>query len=257
MLVYETGDAEPTPASSPVPTPAKFEATGLRYRFRAIDPTTPDRISPVKDWTAKLRLKQQLHNRGDHYEVELLALPKAGGVTIRYTTDGSAPTGATAATYENAFRVPANSRIVCAIATAPAAGIQSEIVRIPIPKKGAEDPILDPNNPARWNHRLKLDEAGLVWDLIQRLGAAGNVTAYDITLTAESADGQQHVELSAALDEGYSADSLKSFADRLQELVGTGSLRMSVGSLGFQTGQNLLDWLKATNQPFDISKVRQ
>jgi hypothetical protein len=257
MLVYETGDAEPTPASSPVPTPAKFEATGLRYRFRAIDPTTPDRVSPVKDWTAKLRLKQQLHNRGDHYEVELLALPKTGGVSIRYTTDGSAPTGATAATYENAFRVPANSRIVCAIATAPAAGIQSEIVRIPIPKKGAEDPTLDPKSPARWNQRLKLDEAGLVWDLIQRLGAAENVTAYDITLTAESSDGQQHVELSVAKDEGYSADSLKSFADRLQELVGTGSLRMTVGSLGFQTGQYLLDWLKATNQPFDISKVRQ
>jgi hypothetical protein len=73
----------------------------------------------------------------------------------------------------------------------------------------------------------------------------------------ESSDGQQHVEFSAANDSGYRADALKSFADRLQELVGTGSLRMTVGSLGFPTGQHLLDWLKASNQPFDISKVRQ
>ena len=257
MLVYETGDAEPTPASSPVPTPAKFEATGLRYRFRALDPASPERISPVKDWTAKLRLKHQLHNRGDHYEVELLALPKTGGIAIRYTTDGSAPTSAAAATYENVFRVPANCRIVCAIATATVQGISSEIVRIPIPQGGTDDQSLDPKIPVRWNHRLKLDEAGMVWDFLQKLSAAENVTAYDIGLTVESSDGQQHVEFSAANESGYRSESLKGFADRLQELVGTGSLRMTVGSLGFPTGQLLLDWLKAANQPLDISKVRQ
>jgi hypothetical protein len=73
----------------------------------------------------------------------------------------------------------------------------------------------------------------------------------------ESSDGQQHVEFSAANDSGYRSESLKGFADRLQELVGTGSLRMTVGSLGFPTGQLLLDWLKAANQPLEISKVRQ
>jgi hypothetical protein len=74
-----------------VPTPTRFEATGLRYRFLAFDPADLVRVSAVKEWTAKLRLKYQLHNRGDHYEVELLALPKANGIAIRYTTDGSSP----------------------------------------------------------------------------------------------------------------------------------------------------------------------
>ena len=32
---------------------------------------------------------------------------------------------------------------------------------------------------------------------------------------------------------------------------------MSVGSLGFPTGQALLDWLKATNQQFNAAKVKQ
>jgi len=125
MLVYETGESDPTPSSSPVPTPAKFEAKGLRYKFIALDPAIPDRVSPVREWTAKLRLKHQLHNRGDHYEVELRAFPAAGGITIRYTTDGSAPTNAAAVTYDAPFRVPANSRIVCAIATAAGPGINS------------------------------------------------------------------------------------------------------------------------------------
>ncbi|MFM8475998.1 MAG: DUF499 domain-containing protein, partial [Planctomycetaceae bacterium] len=60
MLVFETADTDPTPSSSPVPTPARFEAKGLAYRFMACDPQAPDRVSPVKVWQAKLRLKHQL-----------------------------------------------------------------------------------------------------------------------------------------------------------------------------------------------------
>lgn len=257
MLVYETGDAEPSPASSPVPTPSRFEAAGLRYKFRAFDPANPERMSPVREWTATLRLKHQLHNRGDHYEVELLALPKTGGITVRYTTDGSAPTGATAATYEGVFRVPGNARIICAVANASAYGMSSEVVRISIPPIGSFGPTLDPKIPAKWSHRFKLDEAGQVWDFIERLGTMENVMAYDIGLTVESGDRRQHVEFSGAVDGGYDAKALKSFADHLQEVVGAGSLRMTVGSLGFPTGQHLLDWLKGANQPFDIAKVKQ
>jgi hypothetical protein len=43
----------------------------------------------------------------------------------------------------------------------------------------------------------------------------------------------------------------------MQEVVGAGTLRLMVGSLGFPTGQALLDWLKANNQSFDITKVAQ
>lgn len=256
-VVYETGDSDPTSASSPVPTPARFEATGLRYRFLAFDPADLSRVSPVKEWTARLRLKYQLHNRGDHYEVELLALPKANGITIRYTTDGSSPTSAGYATYDGAFRVPANCRIVCAMAVASAYDLNSEIVRIPIPQKGKADPSLDLTAPARWNQQTKLDDSGAVWDFIQRLEKSAGVIAFDIGLTAESADRQQSVDYSGALDGGYDAAALKSVAGKLQEIVAGGSLRMTVGSLGFPTGQGLLDWLKATNQPFDAAKVTQ
>jgi hypothetical protein len=256
-VVYETGDSDPTSASTPVPTPARFEATGLRYRFLAFDPADLGRVSAVKEWTAKLRLKYQLHNRGDHYEVELLALPKANGISIRYTTDGSSPTSAGFATYDGAFRVPANCRIVCAMAVASAYDLNSEIVRIPIPQKGATDPSLDLTNPARWNQQTKLDDPAAVWDFIQRLEKSPGVVAFDIGLTAESGDRQQSVDYSGALDGGYDAAALKSVAGKLQEIVTGGSLRMTVGSLGFPTGQALLDWLKATNQPFDAAKVTQ
>lgn len=257
-VVYETGDSDPTIASSPVPTPTRFEASGLRYRFLAFDPADLGRVSAVKEWTAKIRLKYQLHNRGDHYEVELLALPKANGISIRYTTDGSSPTSAGFATYDGAFRVPAKCRVVCAMAASSSYDLNSETIRIAIPQQGQEArPPIDPTVPARWNQQTKLDDSTAVWDLIQRLEEAAGVRAHDISLTAESSDGQQNVEYSGALDRGYDAAALKSVADKLQEIVSGGSLRMTIGSVGFPTGQALLDWLKATNQPFNAAKVSQ
>ena len=256
-IVFETGDTDPTPSSSPVPTPARFEATALRYRFLAHDPADLTRISPVKEWTARIRLKYALLNRGDHFEVELRALPRVAGIAIRYTTDGSAPTHVGAATYDGTFRVPAGSRVICAIAGASDLGLYSEVLRVPIPQKDDTGPKLDPAKPARWMQRAKLDDAGAVWDFIQRLDEAATVVAFDLQLTAESTDGLQHVEYSGALDAGYTASTMKAAADKLQEIVGAGALRMTVGSLGFATGQALLDWLKATKQPFDASKVQQ
>lgn len=256
-IVYETGDSTPTSASKPVPTPARFEASGLRYRFLAYDPADLARVSPVKDWSPKLRIKQQLHNRGDHFELELLSLPRANGIAIRYTTDGSSPTNAGYAIYDGIVRVPANCRVVCAIAIAEAFDLGSEIIKIQIPQKGQEERALDPTKPARWNQQTKLDDVGTVWDFVQRLDKATGTLAYDINLTAESSDGHQHLEYTGALEGGYGAAALKTVAEKLQDIVSAGSLRMAVGSLGFSTGQALLDWLKATNQPFNAAKAVQ
>lgn len=257
-VVFETGDSDPTDASSPVPTPARFEATGLRYRFLAYDPADLVRRSAVKEWTARLRLRYQLHNRGDHFEVELLALPKAAGITIRYTTDGSAPTRVGFATYDGAIRVPAGCRVVCAIAVSSTYELVSDAITVAIPQPGKQErPAIDPTRPARWNQQAKLDDSTEVWDFIQRLEKAAGVRAHDISLTAESTDGKQNVEYSGALDGGYESSAIKALADTLQETVGGGSLRMTLGSLAFLTGQALLDWLKANSQPFDVAKVSQ
>jgi hypothetical protein len=230
----------------------------LRYNFLAFDPDDVSRVSVVKEWTAKIRLKYQLHNRGDHFEVELLVLPKANGIAIRYTTDGSSPTSAGYATYDGIFRVPANCRIVCAMAVASAYDLSSETIRIQIPQGGGDVvPTIDLTIPARWNQQTRLDDSGAVWDFIQRLGQTTGVTVYDISLTAESSDGQQNLEYSGALDGGYDSLTLGTVVEKLQEVVGNGSLRMTVGSIGFPTGQALLDWLRTTNQPFNLARVVQ
>lgn len=256
-LVYESGDAEPTSVSSPVPTPTRFEAKGLRYRFLAFDPSDLTRISEIKDWTAKLRIKQQLHNRGDHYELELQALPKGNNIAIRYTTDGSSPTSAGHAVYDGPVRIPQGCRVVCAMAVAPTYDLSSEIIRVQIPQAGGTDPGIERDRPARWNQQNRLDDAGAVWDFIKRLEKAADVTAYNISLTVESVDGQQTLDYAGSVETGYDALALGDLTDKLQEVVGSGNLRMMVGSLGFPTGQALLDWLKANGLQFNQSKVSQ
>jgi hypothetical protein len=117
--------------------------------------------------------------------------------------------------------------------------------------------MIDAAKPARWQQQAKLDDPGAVWDIIQRLEKAGAVRAFDISITAESADGEQNVDYSGSLLGGYDAATLKTLAERLQDLVSDGSIRMTIGSLGFATGQDLLDWLKSTNQQFNAAKVGQ
>ena len=256
-LVYETGDAVPTTASSPVATPQRFEATALRYSFLAYDPDDITRVSPVKEWNATLRLKHQLHNRGDHFEVELQALPRTNGVVIRYTTDGSAPTNAGAATYDAPFRVPQGCRVVVAMAVSEVYEINSQQIRITIPQPGQQQQTIDLTRPAKWNSQSRCDDSATTWDLIQRLEHTVNVKAFTINLTSESEDGNRHVDFSGAEAGGYTAADLKSLADKLQEVTGNGSLRLTIGSLGFTTGQGLMDWLRATNQSFNQDRVTQ
>ncbi len=259
-VVFETGDATPTAASSPVPTPTRFEATGLRYQFLALDPARPDLLSAVKEWTAPLRLKHQLTNRGDFWELTLLALPKVAGITIRYTTDGSSPQHAGAATYAGPIRVPANARVVLAVAQASAHNLASAPVTVSILQKGEEARGVDPVKPATWRGQTRLDDAAAVWDLIRRLESAtpaDSVKALDVQLTADSADGHQTVEYTGSVESGYTAATLKQVAESLQTLSGAGSLRLTAGRLTFATGQCLLDWLRANKQPMDMNKVIQ
>lgn len=256
QVVYETGDADPTTASTPVPNPLNFKATGLRYRFRAIDPQNLGNTSPVKEWNAAIRLKYQLVPRGDHFELTLLALPKVPGISIRYTTNGTSPANAGYSTYDKPIRVPDNCRVVIAQAVAENPNLSSEQQTIKIP--GIIDPPPPPDpRPARWIGTQRFDDTAAIWDLVARLEKASGVVAHDISLTAQNTDGSQYIEFAGSLVEGYTASEFRRLADALQALVGAGTLRGAVQSMAFPTGQALLDWLKAAKIPYEATKVKQ
>jgi hypothetical protein len=235
----------------------RLTAKGLKYRFLAFDPaSTVD--SEIREWTAKLRVKHQIHDRGNYREVQLLALPKAAGTQIRYTTDATSPEGRGYATYDGPVRVPERCRVVRAMAVHEELALSSEIVAVQIPQAGSgQRPPIDLKAPARWTKQTKLDDTAAVWEFVDRLAKNPGVLALDVGITAESPSGNEHVDYSGAVEEGYTAEILTRSANTLQGLVGAGSLRMLVGGLRFPTGQALLDWLRANNHPFDATGVDQ
>ena len=186
-----------------------------------------------------------------------MAFPKTSGVSIHYTSDGSSPIGTNAAVYDGAIRVQETCRKVCAVAQAPMYSLTSKQVVLDIPKRGEESRTIDATRPARWDKESKLDDSGTVWNLITRLEQNSGVVAFDVHITATSGNGEQVVEYSGSLTSCYTGGELKAVSEKLQDIVQDGSLRMDVGELGFPTGQALIDWLNATNEPFNLSYVSQ
>lgn len=257
LLSYETGNSDPSRASSPVPMPARFEAKAIRYRFLAFDPADPSRQSPVKEWTARIRIRHQIHNRGTFLEAEFVALPKVAGIVIKYTTDGTSAAGASAATYDAPFKVPANCRVISAVAIFPEFGIISEQVNVQVSAGARDVRQIDVSIPAKWTSQIKIDDSGLVWEFISRLEKINGVRAYDIKLTAISADELQCLEYQGSVSTGYDAALLRNLSESMQTMVAGGSLRLTVNSLGFPTGQALLDWLRESGLAYSVDKVSQ
>lgn len=258
-LSYEEGDLQPTPQSPPVPTPSSFEASRLLYQFFAFDPDDLTRQSEVRTWKAQLEVRHQLDDRGDYQEVTLQSLPQAGSVSVHYTTDGSSPTNAGAATYDGPIRVPETCRILQAVAICNTHGLSSEVRKITIAQKdeagGGES--FDKTAPTTWKGKTNGDDSGKVWQLIDALAMYSDVRARTVSLTAESADGEQLLDFAGSRDSGYSAEELRTLANQLQELSGPGSLRLKINQLEFLTGQKLLDWLRDRNEPFESHKATQ
>jgi Fn3 associated len=178
-------------------------------------------------------------------------------VSIHYTTDGSSPISSNAAVYDGAIRVPANCRKICAVAQAPAYSLTSQSVVLDVPKRGDTNPIIDATRPARWQKVSKLDDTGAVWNLISQLEQNPGVVAYDVHLSAQSRDGEQIVDYTGSLADGYGGAELQAVAVKLQDIVQDSTLRMEIHELGFPTGQALIDWLNVVQQPFDLSHVSQ
>ena len=79
--------------------------------------------------------------------------------------------------------------------------------------------------------------------------------AFDINITAENTERTQW--LISTLMEGYDSNSLKEIANSLPGMVGAGSLRITINGFGFNTGQDLLDWVQDSDESLNLSDVKQ
>jgi hypothetical protein len=94
-----------------------------------------------------------------------------------------------------------------------------------------------------------------VWNLISKLEQSPGIKANEIKVKMTSSDDEVIIDYIG--NRSFEVASLKEMVEKLQAIVGEGTLRMTVGELYFPTGQGLLDWLRVENTPFDPNFVEQ
>ena len=259
-IYFETGDAEPTQSSTRVTEAQRFEATGLRYQFRAYDSTGRNPAGQPVGWVGSVTLKYDPRSATTGSTFTLKAIP---GGQIRYTTDGTNPK--TGAIYEGPFAVPTGCRVIQAIASAE--GIESEQLEVRVHVKvgegraefidgGQPDPgklpliphwQVDTATPATWKRPFKADDNAATYGLLKALrkteGRVFNVAVW----AADQAEAQT-IDFSGTAPSGYTADELEALCTRFQELVGAGAkVTLKAPKISFTHGAQLLELAASLN----------
>jgi hypothetical protein len=127
--------------SSPKLEETTLETTALRVQFLAVDPSGQYETGEPVVWTRKLRLRNELVEKGGKRTLSLFVAPRGD---IRYTLDGSEPRHGTP--YQGPFELPAGEVLVQMFAEAD--GLEAkEVFRFAA--QGAKGPKIDPDKPVR------------------------------------------------------------------------------------------------------------
>ena len=138
--VHFAEDGSVTP-SSPKLEESTLETTALRVQFLAVDPSGQFETGEPVVWTRKLKLRNELVEKGGRRTLSLFVAPRGD---IRYTLDGSEPRHGTP--YQDPFELPAGEVLVQVFAEAD--GLEAkEAFRFAA--QGAKGPKIDPDKPVR------------------------------------------------------------------------------------------------------------
>jgi hypothetical protein len=269
-IYYETGESEPTTSSTKVAAAQRFEATGLRYQFRAYDSTGKNPAGPAVSWAGTVTLKYDPKAATAGSTFTLKAIP---GGQIRYTTDATNPR--TGAIYDGPFQVPAGCRIIQAIATAE--GVESEQLDVRVHPKVAEAkqqfggdaapgggvaPLIpqwqiDSAAPAIWKRAWKADDNAATYRLLKALRKADG-RVFNVSLWAADEAEAQTIDFTGTATPGYTADELQALCERFQELVGAGAkVTLKAPRVVFARGAELLEFAQAVDLSVVESEIVQ
>jgi hypothetical protein len=197
--------------------------------FLAVDSTGVHEAGDPVTWTNTITLKHRFFQDGDLVRCELKAAPAA---PIKYTTDGSNALS-NGGTYTGPFVVPPGSRFVLAVAD----GGKSAQEQYSVPAE-PEKVEIDPSKPYVWHRRFQKDATMETYEFI------GLCRKYDAYLGgAQMAISHQRrwAELSLDADMHHEAGAIEVALEAIKGFVPNGQVALTVQSLNFESGQQLLD----------------
>lgn len=248
-IYWEVG-ATATPASARVEG-GQLTTAALRVSFLCVDSTGQHRTGQPVEWTNRITLKYRPYSVGPQRYMELRAAPPA---VIRYTTDGSDPK-LNGGLYEGDFVIPPGAVLVLAVAEKD--GLQSEVLRVEIPRGGVEEVKIDPLLPATLNRPFKQDttQDTYLW-LEQAEKAQAELLGLTLTIS-QSGAAREWVELTASDTKRWPPAMIREVLEALRKAQGEGQVSLECQKIYFPTGQQLMDWaarLRLTLQPGEVKQ---
>ena len=248
-VVHYCEDGDATTASPRLDLGTDLRTKAISLSFLAVDSTGEhDTGDPVR-WNNKIEVKYRFFQDGSGRCCELKAYPSGA---IRYTADGSNPTGGQA--YDQPFVVPEGARFILAIAEEK--GVRSEQLRADVPAKigGDEGVDVDPAKPATWKRKHQLDATGEVYSFLEAIGKySAQLGGTKITVSRD----QRWVEFRTAEEVLLPTAQVVSETTRLQELIPEGNLDLRVERLRFESGKDLEDFVRDVKTELKPGEVTQ
>jgi len=226
-----------------------IKTKALRLSFLCVDSTREHSVGEAVPWTNTISIKHRFYQEGAKRKCELLAIPEG---KIRYTTDGSSPE-THGIPYKKPFEVPKGCQVI--VAVAEESGIKSNTVTIQAPK-GKEDivPAIDRNKAAVWKRDFKRDSTGETYKFLETAKRHGaELGSVRLTIMRDT----RWIELNTPENIHYAVSHFERGADLLKEFVPDGTLSVDIGSLKFDSGQQLLDMVAELKTELKEGEVRQ
>jgi hypothetical protein len=248
-VVYAEVGGLATTASQKVET-NPYETAELRVSFLAIDTSGDHPTGNPVLFENKITLKHRFYQHGNSKMLELRAAPPTA--RIHYTTDGSDPRSA-GGIYDGPVAIPPSSRVVQAYAEKD--GIESKVLELPVDWSDSGGVKVDPIKPAAWNRHDEIKTTQDTYKLLDRLEKVkAEAKVEQVTIQG---DKDLWVQLTLSDKIRLDAGKLKSIIEAMRALVGGGQIDVSVGSLHFPTGQDLLDWVADSKTELKAGEVDQ
>ena len=226
-----------------------IKTKALKLSFLCVDSRGEHATGGAVSWTNTISIKHRFYQEGTKRKCELKALPDG---KIKFTTDGSG-VETSGVSYEKPFEISEDCQVILAVAEGN--GIKSHPVNIPAPK-GDVDPAstIDRRKAAVWMRPFKKDATG---ETYQFLEAAKKYGAELGSVSLIIAKETRWIQLTTPEDAFHAIEHFEHGADVLKEFIPDGVLSIDVGSLKFDSGQQLLDMVTELKTEIREGEVRQ
>lgn len=226
-----------------------IKTSALKLSFLCVDSTGQHSTGEPVFWTNAIIIKHRFYQEGTKRKCELKALPDG---QIRFTIDGSG-IETSSVPYDMPFEIPEDCRVILAVAEGD--GVKSQPVNIPAPQ-GKVDiaATLDRSKAAVWKRPFKKDSTGETYSFLEAARKNGaELGGARLTIAKDA----RWIELNTPDDAFHAVERFEQGADLLKEFISDGVLSIDIGSLRFDSGQQLLDMVADLKTELQEGEVRQ